>query len=82
MDFIFVINGIEVLEILLEGVNIDIVLIDINMFLMDGLILLDNFRVFYFDIKVVIVFVYDDFDKIRFVMNRGVFDFLIKFIDF
>lgn len=82
MDFIFVINGIEVLEILLEGVNIDIVLIDINMFLMDGLILLDNFWVFYFDIKVVIVFVYDDFDKIRFVMNRGVFDFLIKFIDF
>ena len=65
LDFIFATNGIEALEILSEGVNIDIVLTDINMPLMDGLTLLDNLRVFYPDIKAVIVSAYDDLDKIR-----------------
>ncbi|ABG50059.1 response regulator receiver sensor signal transduction histidine kinase [Trichodesmium erythraeum IMS101] len=82
LDFIFATNGIEALEILSEGVNIDIVLTDINMPLMDGLTLLDNLRVFYPDIKAVIVSAYDDLDKIRSAMNRGAFDFLTKPIDF
>ncbi len=82
LEFIFAINGLEALEILSCESNIDIVLIDINMPIMDGLTLLDNLKVYHPDINAIIISAYGDMGKIRSAMNKGSFDFLTKPIDF
>jgi signal transduction histidine kinase len=81
--FNFANNGIQALEKLeQEGLNVEMVLTDINMPEMDGLTLLENIKEKYDNHKAVVVSAYGDMENIRTAMNRGAFDFLTKPIDF
>lgn len=82
LNFIFAGDGLEALNLLQNGSEIDIVLTDINMPRMDGLSLLGKIQELNKVLKVVIVSAYGDMDNIRTAMNRGAFDFITKPINF
>lgn len=81
LEFAFAHNGVEALKILEQDQDIDIILIDINMPIMDGLTLLQELlkenRIF----RLIIVTAYGDMSNIRKAMNMGANDFLTKPID-
>ena len=81
-NFIFAQDGVEALEILNRDRGIDIALCDINMPRMDGLRLVSEISNFDADIRSIIISAYGDMANIRAAMNRGVFDFITKPIDF
>ncbi|MCB0565762.1 MAG: hybrid sensor histidine kinase/response regulator [Phaeodactylibacter sp.] len=81
-SFVFAGNGQEALALLEVNKEIDIVLIDINMPVMDGLTLLSYLRKDKQQLITVIILANDDMPKIRTAMNLGAFDFVIKPIDF
>ncbi|MEM9920715.1 MAG: response regulator [Bacteroidota bacterium] len=81
-EFRFATDGIEALELLRQGTEIDMVLTDINMPRMDGLTLLGEIRKDFPVLKTVVVSAYGDMKNIRTAMNLGAFDFLTKPIDF
>ncbi|MEM1172892.1 MAG: EAL domain-containing protein [Cyanobacteria bacterium P01_H01_bin.35] len=82
LEFVFVHNGIEALEILENEPDIELIFTDINMPKMDGLTFLtklserENLT-----IKTVIISAYGDLKTIRKAMNLGAFDFLTKPLD-
>ncbi len=76
--FYFAENGVQALEKLNSGIDVDMVLTDLNMPEMDGLTLLEKLSTFEEKIKSVVVSAYGDVDNIRKAMNLGAFDFLIK----
>ncbi|NES19418.1 MAG: response regulator, partial [Symploca sp. SIO3E6] len=78
LQFTFVRNGLEALEVLQAQPDIDIVLSDIYMPKMDGLTLLTKLKELHPLIQSVIISAYDDLGNIRAAMNRGAFDFLTK----
>ena len=80
--FVFAHNGIEALELLRSDGDIDMVVSDINMPQMDGLTLLEQIPQVDPNIRSVIVSAYGDMRNIRTAMNRGVFDFVTKPLDF
>lgn len=82
MQFVFVHNGLEALDVLKVETDIDMVLADINMPEMDGLSLLQQIKTAYPLVRVVIVSAYADLDHVRKAMNYGAFDFLPKPINF
>ena len=82
LDFVFAGDGLEALNMLQNGSDVDIVLTDINMPRMDGLSLLGKIQELDLVLKVVIVSAYGDMDNIRTAMNRGAFDFITKPINF
>jgi len=83
MDFIFAANGEQALEKLRDQPDIDILLLDLNMPVMDGLTLLSELQApQYSHLRCVVVSAYGDMQNIRIAMNRGAFDFLIKPVDF
>ncbi len=82
LDFVFAGDGVEALDELQNGLDVDIVLTDINMPRMDGLSLLGKIQELDKVLKVVIVSAYGDMDNIRTAMNRGAFDFITKPINF
>ena len=82
LQFVFVHNGLEALEILEGEPDIEVVLADINMPEMDGLTLLKQIQASYPLIRVVIVSAYADLDHVRKAMVGGAFDFLPKPINF
>ena len=79
--FRFAHHGEEALEALAAEPDIDLILLDINMPVMDGLTLLARLREQQAAVKAVIVSAYGDMANIRTAMNRGAFDFVTKPVD-
>jgi adenylate cyclase len=80
--FRFARDGVEALDMIANGNDVDMVLSDINMPRMDGLTLLQKIQQTDDPLSTVIVSAYGDMANIRTAMNRGAFDFLTKPIDF
>jgi len=79
--FRFAGNGEEALRLLLAEPDIELMLLDINMPVMDGLTLLAHLRDRQLPVKAIIVSAYGDMANLRTAMNRGAFDFVTKPID-
>lgn len=76
--FTFARNGLEALKQVTAMPDIDMVLTDINMPVMDGIALLDEFDSLENPPMTVVVSAYSDMSNIRAAMNRGAFDFVTK----
>jgi len=74
-------NGEEALAVLAADPDIDLMLLDINMPVMDGLTLLAELRQRQSTVRAIIVSAYGDMANIRTAMNRGAFDFVTKPVD-
>ncbi|SEL02395.1 Serine/threonine protein kinase [Stigmatella aurantiaca] len=81
-EFLFASDGLDGLAKLRQHPDTDVVLSDINMPNMDGITFLSQVSEVNPLVKVIIVSAYSDMDKIRQVIHRGAFDFLVKPIDF
>jgi adenylate cyclase len=80
-DFRFAHHGEEALERLAAEPDIDLMLLDINMPVMDGLTLLARLREQRTEVRTIIVSAYGDMQNLRTAMNRGAFDFVTKPVD-
>jgi adenylate cyclase len=74
-------NGEEALAALVAEPDIDLLLLDINMPVMDGLTLLSVLSEQQSSVRAIIVSAYGDMANIRTAMNRGAFDFVTKPVD-
>ncbi|HEV2189245.1 MAG TPA: adenylate/guanylate cyclase domain-containing protein [Stellaceae bacterium] len=81
-EFRFARHGEEALEVLTAEPDIDLMLLDINMPVMDGLTLLARLREQRNEVRTIIVSAYGDMANLRTAMNRGAFDFVTKPVDF
>src|SRR5438874_2189424 len=81
-DFRFAHHGEEALAALAEEPDIELMLLDINMPVMDGLTLLAELRERQPGVRAIIVSAYGDMTNLRTAMNRGAFDFVTKPVDF
>ena len=79
--FSFAAHGEAALAILAAEPDIDLILLDINMPVMDGLTMLGELRARASPVKAIIVSAYGDMANIRTAMNRGAFDFVTKPVD-
>src|SRR6266446_1177916 len=79
--FRFAHHGEEALAVLAEEPDIELMLLDINMPVMDGLTLLAELRERQSDVRAIIVSAYGDMTNLRTAMNRGAFDFVTKPVD-
>ena len=79
--FSFARDGEQALAVLQTDAGIDLMLLDINMPVMDGLTLLARLRELQAPVRAIIVSAYGDMPNIRTAMNRGAFDFVTKPID-
>src|SRR5256884_5457754 len=79
--FRFVRHGEEALAALAAEPDIDLILLDINMPVMDGLTLLARLREQQSGVRAIIVSAYGDMTNLRTAMNRGAFDFVTKPVD-
>jgi adenylate cyclase len=80
-DFSFARHGEEALAVLAKDPEIELLLLDINMPVMDGLTLLSMLQERQSPVRAVIVSAYGDMANIRTAMNRGAFDFITKPVD-
>jgi adenylate cyclase len=80
--FGFAHDGEEALSALEADPDIELMLLDINMPVMDGLTLLQHLRDRQSPVKAIIVSAYGDMTNLRTAMNRGAFDFVTKPVDF
>jgi adenylate cyclase len=80
-DFRFAHHGEEALMVLAAEPEIEMMLLDINMPVMDGLTLLSELRARDLPVRAIIVSAYGDMANIRSAMNRGAFDFVTKPVD-
>ena len=80
--FRFAHHGEEALAALTAEPDIELMLLDINMPVMDGLTLLAELRQRQSPVRAIIVSAYGDMANIRTAMNRGAFDFVTKPVDF
>ena len=80
-DFSFAHHGEEALAALANDPEIELLLLDINMPVMDGLTLLSVLQERQSAVRAVIVSAYGDMANIRTAMNRGAFDFVTKPVD-
>lgn len=78
----FATNGREALDIIRQEPDIAVVVSDVNMPEMDGLTLIDNLKELSPHTKTIIVSAYGDARTLRAAMNKGVFDFVTKPVDF
>src|ERR1019366_5143926 len=69
------------LDVLAAEPDIDLMLLDINMPVMDGLTLLNELRERKSPVRAIIVSAYGDMTNLRTAMNRGAFDFVTKPVD-
>ncbi len=81
-SFAFAGNGEEALARLDADPTFDLVLLDINMPVMDGLTMLAKLRERESRVRSIIVSAYGDMANLRTAMNRGAFDFVTKPVDF
>ena len=81
LAFRFARHGEEALAVLADEPDIDLLLLDINMPVMDGLTLLSVLRERQLPVRAIIVSAYGDMANIRTAMNRGAFDFITKPVD-
>jgi adenylate cyclase len=81
LTFRFARHGEEALVVLAQEPDVDLLLLDINMPVMDGLTLLDRLRERKVGVRSIIVSAYGDMANIRTAMNRGAFDFVTKPVD-
>jgi adenylate cyclase len=79
--FRFARHGEEALAALETEPDIDLMLLDINMPVMDGLTLLARLREQQAAVRAIIVSAYGDMANLRTAMNRGAFDFVTKPVD-
>jgi adenylate cyclase len=79
--FLFAHHGEEALAVLAEEPDVELLLLDINMPVMDGLTLLAELRERQSDVRAIIVSAYGDMTNLRTAMNRGAFDFVTKPVD-
>src|ERR1700719_99025 len=79
--FRFAQHGEQALGVLAEEPDIELLLLDINMPVMDGLTLLNELRERQSAVRAIIVSAYGDMGNIRTAMNRGAFDFVTKPVD-
>jgi len=79
--FSFARHGEEALAVLDAQPDIDLILLDINMPVMDGLTLLARLRERQSAVRSIIVSAYGDMANLRTAMNRGAFDFVTKPVD-
>jgi len=80
-DFRFAYHGEEALTKLADEPDIELLLLDINMPVMDGLTLLAELRARQSPARAIIVSAYGDMPNLRTAMNRGAFDFVTKPVD-
>lgn len=81
-SFSFAHHGEEALRMLEADPEIELMLLDINMPVMDGLTVLSHLHDRQTAIKAIIVSAYGDMANLRTAMNRGAFDFVTKPVDF
>jgi adenylate cyclase len=81
LSFVFAHHGEEALEVLAAQPDVDLMLLDINMPVMDGLTVLAKLRERKSPTRAIIVSAYGDMANIRTAMNRGAFDFVTKPVD-
>ena len=74
-------HGEEALSAIVAEPDIDLLLLDINMPIMDGLTLLSVLRERQSPVRSIIISAYGDMANIRTAMNRGAFDFVTKPVD-
>ena len=79
--FRFAHHGEEALVLLADEPDIELMLLDINMPVMDGLTLLAELRERRLPVRAIIVSAYGDMNNLRTAMNRGAFDFVTKPVD-
>ena len=79
--FSFARNGEQALNVLQKDAGFDLMLLDVNMPVMDGLTLLARLSGLQAQVRAIIVSAYGDMPNIRTAMNRGAFDFVLKPID-
>ena len=79
--FRFAHHGKEALDVLAAEPDIDLMLLDINMPVMDGLTLLNELHERQSPVRAIIVSAYGDMTNLRTAMNRGAFDFVTKPVD-
>ena len=79
--FSFAHNGEEALLVLAREPEIELMLLDINMPVMDGLTVLARLREQQSAVRAIIVSAYGDMPNLRTAMNRGAFDFVTKPVD-
>src|SRR5580658_7864280 len=79
--FRFAHHGEEALAALATEPDIELMLLDINMPVMDGLTLLTELRERQSPVRAIIVSAYGDMTNLRTAMNRGAFDFVTKPVD-
>src|SRR5262249_55967251 len=79
--FRFARHGQEAPAVLAEAPEIELLLLDINMPVMDGLTLLSVLQRRQIPVRAIIVSAYGDMANIRTAMNRGAFDFVTKPVD-
>jgi adenylate cyclase len=80
-EFRFAHHGEEALATLSSEPDIELMLLDINMPVMDGLTLLTELRERQLEVQAIIVSAYGDMTNLRTAMNRGAFDFVTKPVD-
>jgi adenylate cyclase len=80
-EFRFAHHGEEALKALAAEPDIQLMLLDINMPVMDGLTLLNELHERQLDVQAIIVSAYGDMTNLRTAMNRGAFDFVTKPVD-
>jgi adenylate cyclase len=80
-EFRFAHHGEEALAALSAEPDIDLMLLDINMPVMDGLTLLNELHERQLEVQAIIVSAYGDMTNLRTAMNRGAFDFVTKPVD-
>jgi CheY-like chemotaxis protein len=81
-ELLFAQNGQEALDLIKKESDIAVVVSDINMPGMDGLTLLDRLKEYSPATKTIVVSAYGDTQTLRSAMNKGVFDFVTKPVDF
>jgi adenylate cyclase len=80
-EFRFAHHGEEALNALAAEPDIQLMLLDINMPVMDGLTLLNELHERQLEVRAIIVSAYGDMTNLRTAMNRGAFDFVTKPVD-
>jgi adenylate cyclase len=81
LAFVFAHDGEEALAVVAAQPDVDLMLLDINMPVMDGLTVLAKLREQKSPVRAIIVSAYGDMTNIRTAMNRGAFDFVTKPVD-